>query len=171
MRMKSALYSIGLVAAAAAVSTNVAQAQASASVTASANVAAALTAASVHDLTFGTVIANYPRSIATTDATNAGIVKFTGGVNAEVAVTFPSLPTTLIYGANTLPVSFTGGYSATQTGTQTAISNMASGVTTRLDGTTGLLYIFVGGTASPGASQTAGAYSNSVTVQAAYTGN
>ncbi len=170
MRMKSAVFSIGLVAAAAAASTTVAQAQASASVTASANVAAALTAANVQNLAFGTVIANYPRSVATTDATNAGIVKFTGGVNAEVAVTFPSLPTTLIYGANTLPVSFTGGYSATQTGTQTSFTP-ASGVTTRLDATSGLLFIFVGGTVTPGASQAAGAYSGTVTVQAAYTGN
>lgn len=170
MRMKSALFAMGLVAAAAAVSANEAQAQASANVTASATVAAALTAANVQNLAFGTVISGFPRTIATTDAVNAGIVRFTGGASAEVAVSFTALPANLTSGANTLPISYASGYSATQTGSQTSFTP-ASGVTTRLDATSGLLFVFVGGTVTPGASQAAGAYTGTVTVQAAYTGN
>lgn len=170
MRMKSALYTCGLLAAVAAVETNVAQAQASSSITASATVAAALTAASIQNLAFGTVIASFPRTVAATDATNAGIVRFTGGASAEVAVSFTALPANLTSGANSLPISYTAGYALTQAGVQTGFAP-ASGATTRLDGTSGDLWVFVGGTVSPGAAQAAGTYSGTITVQAAYTGN
>lgn len=170
MRMKSALYTCGLLAAVAAVETNVAQAQASSSITASATVAAALTATAVQNLAFGTVIASFPRTVATSDATNSGIVRFTGGANAEVAVSFTALPANLTSGPDNLPISYTSAYALTQAGSQTNFTP-ASGVTTRLDGTTGNLFVFVGGTVSPGAAQVAGTYNGTITVQAAYTGN
>ena len=167
---KTMLSTCALVAAVAVAGANRAEAQASSNITASANVAAALTASTIQNLAFGTVIPSFPRTVATTDAANAGIVRFAGGANAEVNVTLPTLPANLSDGANNLPISYTSGYALTQAGAQTSFTP-ASGATTRLDGTTGFLFVFVGGTVSPGAGQVAGLYSGTITVQAAYTGN
>lgn len=167
MRIKSGLYTSGVVAVAMMMQAGVAQAQ-SANITASATVAAAVTASNVQNLSFGTVIPTFVRTIATTDAANAGIVKIAGGVNAEVSITLGNLVN--LSGPAVLTTSYAAGYSLTQTGSQTAFTP-ASGATTRLDATTGNLYIFLGGSVSPTAGQAAGSYSNTVSVTAAYTGN
>lgn len=164
------LLSLGLVAVVATATTQTAQAQASANLGASATVAAALSASVVQSLAFGTVIPNFTRTVLVTDPT-AGIVQFTGGLNAEVNVTFPTLPATLSDGVNTLPIgTYSAAHSLTQAGAQTGFAP-AGGATTRLDAGTGLLFVHVGATVSPAAAQVAGLYSGTIVVQAAYTGN
>lgn len=170
MQAKRILSATALVAAMAVLGAQNAQAQASSNITASAIVAAALQATTVQNLAFGTVIPGTPRTIATTDATNAGIVRFFGGVNAEVNVTLPTLPANLSDGTNNLPYTASAAYALTQAGAQTGFVP-ATGATTRLDGTTGFLYVFVAGQVSPAVGQVAGSYSGTITVQAAYTGN
>lgn len=170
MQAKRVLSAGALVAAVAVIGASTAEAQASSNITASAIVAAALQATTVQNLAFGTVIPGTPRTIATTDATNAGIVRFFGGVNAEVNVTLPTLPTDLTDGVNLLPYSPTSAYALTQAGAQTGFVPGA-GATTRLDAATGFLYVFVAGQVSPAVGQAAGSYSGTITVQAAYTGN
>jgi hypothetical protein len=167
---RTKLSSMALVAVVAAFGANSAQAQASSNITASATVAAALTASTIQNLAFGTVIPSFNRTVTTNDAANAGIVRFAGGANAEVNVTLPTLPANLSDGTNSLPISYTSAYAVTQAGAQTSFTP-ATGATTRLDATTGFLFVFVAGTVSPGAGQVAGAYTGTITVQAAYTGN
>lgn len=170
MRAKQLVSQVALVAAVAVIGASTLEAQASSNITASATVAAALQAATIQNLAFGTVIPGSPRTIATNDAANAGIVRFTGGVNAEVNVTLPTLPANLTDGTNNLPYTPAAAYSLTQAGAQTGFVP-ATGATTRLDAATGFLYVFVAGQVSPAVGQVAGLYSGTITVQAAYTGN
>jgi hypothetical protein len=164
------LSTCALVAAVAAVSANHAQAQASSNITASATVAAALSATTIQQLAFGTVIPGFNKTVLTNNATAAGIVRFTGAASAEVNVTLPTLPANLSDGTNNLPISYVSAHATSQAGAQTSFTP-ASGTTTLLDATTGFLFVFVGGTVTPGGAQVAGAYSGTITVQAAYTGN
>lgn len=168
MRMKSTLYAMGLVAAVAAVEANVAQAQ-SANITATANVASALTATAVQGLNFGTIIPTFTKTVLTTDAANAGVVKLAGGVGAGVNITLSGLAS-LTGPGTAIPVTYSAGTSATQTGTQASFTP-ASGTAGFLDATTGLLYVFVAGSVTPPSGQTAGTYTNTVTVSAVYNGN
>lgn len=148
-----------------------ARAQATASITASATVAGALTATGVRGLSFGTVIANFPRTVATTDATS-GHFRLDGGVNAEVDVTFSSLPATLSDGgANTLGITYSATHNTTDAGGSGTIFTPSSGLTTRLDAASGQLHIYIGGTVSPVVGQAPGLYQGTITLDASYTGN
>lgn len=164
--MKNILKAAAVLAVLAATAQQ-AQAQASSNVTATATVAAALTASTTQNLAFGTVIPGYNKTVT---AANGGIVLFTGGAGAEVTVSFTALPANLTSGANTLPISYTAGTTTTSGGALTSFTP-ASGTTTTLHATTGELYVHVGGTVSPAGAQAAGAYTGTITVQAAYTGN
>ncbi len=155
----------------AALSLAPAQAEAqSASISATATVAVALTVANLRDLGFGTVIPSFNRTIAETDGTS-GHFAIAGGANAEISVSFSSLPATLIGPGPAMAVSFTGTYAtADALGVGTGFAP-AGGFTTRLDAATGELHVYMGGTLIVPAAQTAGLYSGTVTLDAAYTGN
>jgi hypothetical protein len=148
-----------------------AQGAASGSIQATAVVAAGLAIAPLRNLDFGTVFPGLSSTVVETDATS-GHLRVLGAAGAEVQVTFPSLPGTLADGTgNDMVVSFTATYSPTdQNGTGTAFDT-GTGTTTTLDGTTGQLHVYVGGTVTAGDPQTAGNYSATVTLNAAYTGN
>jgi hypothetical protein len=159
---------------AGAMSTAQAQATpATASIPAQAVVQTALTATPVRSLDFGATFGGIARTVLPTDV-SSGEVTLGGSANAEVAVTFTSLPATLTgpgapialtYGANAAAFS-TGG---TRAGATTF--DPSAGQTTRLNNTTGLLSLFLGGTVSPAANQVAGTYTGTVNLSAAYTGN
>jgi len=163
-RMKLAAAVLGL-----ALMPAVANAQVSATINANATVATALTASWEADLAFGTVYPTFARTIAT-GATGAGRVLFNGAAGAEVAVTFPTLPATLTGTGAPIAISYTAAHALTAAGVQTTFAPGA-GTSTLLSGATGDLYVFLGGSITPAAGQTAGAYTTAVTVQAAYTGN
>ena len=170
MRMKSSLFAMGLVAAAAAASTNVAQAQAIATISASATVATALTAANVQNLAFGTVIPTFAKNVATTDATNAGIVRLNGANGAGVNISLSNLVALSDGLGHTLAITYSAGTATTQTGTQSSFAP-ATGTATFLDASTGQLFVFLGGSITAPSNQTSGAYNNTVTVTASYNGN
>jgi len=162
MKKILALASLALVLA------GTAQAQ-SATISATADVQVALTVAGTRALSFGAAFPNTTRTIATTNP-SAGYFTLNGANNAEVSITFPSLPTDLVNGAINLPVTFTSAWASTLAGSQTAIGNMAAATLQRLDASAGTLFVFVGGSVSP-TTQASGTYTGTVTLNAAYTGN
>lgn len=167
------VFKLGLAVAAAGVLLLVpsaSHAQATASITASATVAGALTATNLRDLSFGTVIPGFTRTVVPTDATS-GHFQIDGGVNAEVQVQFTSLPSELSDGTNLLSITYTSTYNSTDAGGSGTTFVPASGVTTRLDAATGQLHIYMGGSIVVPAGQPAGLYQETITLSASYTGN
>jgi hypothetical protein len=150
-----------------------AQAQ-SASITATAVVAGALTVSNQRNLDFGTVIPNFSRTVLPDDPTS-GHFQVEGGVNAEVALTFSSLPATLtgLVPGNTLAVaSYSGTYNTVDAGGAGTGFTPASGLTTRLGAAVpARLHIYMGGVINVPAGQAADTYTGTITLDAAYTGN
>lgn len=167
------VFRIGLAAVAAGALLHVpsaSRAQATASITASATVAGALTATNLRDLSFGTVIPGFTRTVTPSDATS-GHFQIDGGVSAEVQVQFTALPSDLTDGTNTLPITYTSTYNTTDAGGSGTTFTPAAGVTTRLDAATGQLHIYMGGSIVVPAGQVAGLYQETITLSASYTGN
>ena len=168
MKTTSKMALVLAVLTAAAVVPQTAHAQ-SASITATANVQVALTVAGTQALSFGAAFPNTTRTILTSDA-SAGYFTISGANNAEISMSFPGLPANLTNGAVNLPVTFSSAWATTLAGSKTAIADMAAVSPQRLDATAGTLFVFVGGSVSP-TTQGAGAYTGTVTLNAAYTGN
>ncbi|HEX9727172.1 MAG TPA: DUF4402 domain-containing protein [Gemmatimonadales bacterium] len=159
----------GTMLAALALAPAKAEAQ-SASISATATVATALNVNNVRDLGFGTVIPGFNRTILATDATS-GHFQIVGGANAEVAVSFSSLPGVLTGPGADLALSLTANHNVTDAAGVGTGFVPAGGVTTRLDTSTGELHVYMGGTLIVPAGQVAGLYSGTITLDAAYTGN
>ena len=85
-----------------------------ASINATANVLSAITVAGAQDLAFGNVTPGVNKTVAITDAA-AGRFTVTKAANQGISLSF-TLPTTLGFAANTLPIgSWTGGWNQTAT--------------------------------------------------------
>lgn len=123
-------------------------------------------------LTFGTMWSGQPAHVSRADPLRTGQIELRGMRETEVQVTF-TLPAALAGpGGAQLPLSFGSGDGGVGT---TAVITAATGFDPRLPRVArfsgnGRLYLFLGGTALPGAGQTAGAYTATVTVTVAYTG-
>ncbi len=169
--MKKLLNSSVVVVLLAAAGAQAAMAQ-SASINATATVQQALTIAAAGDLAFGAVFPGVTKAVAASDAAS-GAWTLTGAANAEVTLTF-TLPANLTdAGSNNLPITFgasAAGYNVVNSRAGLTLVNPSAVATTRLDAGTGNLYVFIGGSVSPVA-QPAGAYSGSITLATAYTGN
>jgi hypothetical protein len=125
----------------------------------------------LRNLDFGTVFPGLFSTVAETDATS-GHFRVLGATSAEVQLSFPALPGTLDDGfGNSMSVTFTATESASDALGVGNACDTATGCTTNLDGTTGELHVYVGGTVTAGDPQPAGNYSATVTLNAAYTGN
>lgn len=157
-----------------AMSTAQAQATpATASITATAVVETALSAANVQDLDFGATFGGIARTVLPTDVTS-GEVGLTGAPNAEVTVSFTTLPAVLTGPGVDIPLTYgatAAAYNVAGTRAGATAFDPSAGSTTRLNNATGLLSIYLGGTVSPAANQTAGTYTNTINLSAAYTGN
>jgi hypothetical protein len=169
--MKKIMAGMAMVLALAAVAEQ-AQAQ-SASIGARATVQQALTVTAGDSLLFGAAFPNTTRTVLPSDAAS-GSFNLAGAANAEVNLTF-TLPANLTSGANNLPVTYGASAAAHNTASARSGANFTTFDpsvvrTTRLDGTTGFLYVYIGGSVSPVA-QPSGNYTGSVTLAAAYTGN
>lgn len=125
------------------------------------------------DLNFGMVIRGVPVTVSRFDAANAGQFEVRGQRDAEVQIVL-TLPAHLAAGAGALlPIEFSsvdGGIATDRTvgGTQSFDPNLS--VTVVLP-TNGKAYVYLGGTVRPGPQQPIGAYSATITLTAAYTGN
>jgi hypothetical protein len=132
-----------------------------------------LSAAARQDLNFGMLIRGVPVTVSRFDAANAGHFEVRGRRQSEVQVIL-TLPANLTAGAGALlPVEFSavdGGIATDRTvgGTQSFDPNLS--VTVVLPNN-GKAYVYLGGTVRPGPQQPIGAYSATITLTAAYTGN
>jgi hypothetical protein len=145
-------------------------------INATATVLQPITVSAVNDLQFGNIYPGVDKAIAYTDASNAGMFSVAGDGGAQVSVSF-TLPTDLNGpSGSTLPIASWDGYHNTTNSATTGGSNFtpsATAITTNLSGATGSsgsLYIFLGATVSPTATQTQGSYTNTVQMTVAYTG-
>lgn len=148
------------------------KAHAQATINATATVQVALGVAGTRDLAFGATFPGTTRSILTSDAANSGLFTMTGANNAEVNFQFAAPPANLSDGTNNLPVTFNAAWSLVNTGAAQTVfaTSFTTQQTQRIDAGSGKLYVFVGGSVSP-TTQPSGAYTGSLTLNAAYTGN
>lgn len=145
-------------------------AQQSASILAQATVQTPLTVTGVSNLDFGNVFPGVNPTVLLTDA-GAGHFQVVGVLNAEVDVSFSSLPATLTSGGNSIAISYSGGWNPAANPAAATAFTPASGLTDRLDGATGEMHVYLGGTLTVPANQPAGLYQATITLDAAYTGN
>jgi len=165
---------VALAMVAALASTPSAAKAQSASITATAVVAGALTVTNVRNLDFGTVIPTFSRTVLPSDPTS-GHFRIDGGVNAEVDLTFSSLPALLngVIPGNTLAVaSYSGTYNTVDAGGAGTVFTPSAGLTTRLGASVpAQLHIYIGGVINVPGGQAADTYTGTITLDAAYTGN
>jgi hypothetical protein len=137
----------------------------SATIQATATVLSAITVTGTN-LAFGNVTPGVNKTIAITDA-GAGVFAVTKAAASSVALTF-TLPTVLNGpSASTMPIgTWTGGWN-TSNSAAGATAFTPSATATNV-GSTGNIWVFVGGTVSPAGAQTAGAYTANVSMQVAY---
>jgi hypothetical protein len=147
-------------------------AQASADVTASARVEASLTAATTHQLKFGTLAMGSNSTLASAGASQASLSGLTtaglGQVhvqhNSNVGVT-ASVPTVLTNSAtgNTLGFAASCGTAATSGGTATAVASCNTfSINAAAPGTTQSTYVLVGGTVTGSAAAGIGDFTGTV---------
>jgi hypothetical protein len=139
-------------------------------ITASATVQTPLNVVKVQDLAFGAVLPGVNKTVLPGDA-NAGQLQIAGEDAREVSVDFGTLPTSLASSSSTMPITFgsgSAGWGILPT-TLDGTFDPASGTSQFLVGSA--LYVFLGGTVQPPASQAAGIYSADVTVTVNYTGS
>jgi len=131
-----------------------------------------LSAFSRQTLDFGLLFSGTPSKVSRFDALRAGQFELRGAKGSEIRVDL-GLPATMAGpGGARLPLVFApgdGGYAQDGIiGTAAPFDPRAPLVTT-LSGN-GRLYLFLGGTATPAAAQSAGSYSGTIIVTIAYTG-
>jgi hypothetical protein len=148
-----------------------AAAQATASITAQADVQVALTATALGNLDFGAAFPGTTRNVLPTDAAS-GSFQIAGAAGAGVSIGF-TLPANLTNGGNNLPITFSATSAArntTNSRTGATAFDPSTTQTATLDGTTGNLFLFVGGSVSP-TTQPSGTYTGTITLTASYTGS
>ena len=155
----------------------------SASVTSTATIVTPITAQATAPLAFGTISKGSTASVAATNA-SAGAVTFGGDESDNITITVPAtatIATTSGAGSSMTVTINRAALRAHTTSTQasasaldassgsatTALSSDAGGNGTNNDGL-GQLYLWIGGSVTPTATQQRGAYSGSFTVSAAY---
>lgn len=145
---------------------------ASADVTASARVEANLTAATTHQLKFGTLAMGSNSTLASSGATQAslsglttaglGQVQVQHNSNVGVTASIPAVLTNAVTG-NTLGFAATCGTAATSGGTGVAVTNCASfGLNATTPGTVQSTYVLVGGTVTGSAAAGVGDFTGTV---------
>lgn len=158
---------VAIVVAALSLFSASAGAQNNASATVTATVQQPITVTKNNDLSFGNVFPGLDKSVA---VTAAGAAKFTvaGQASTPVNLTF-TLPAAIASGGNNLALaSWTGHFATTDvTSGGTTFTPSASATSATLSGS-GALFVYVGATAQPTASQAAGSYSGSMTMTVVY---
>jgi hypothetical protein len=162
-----------------------AQQNANAVIAGKANVAAQVAVAKVTDLDFKNVTPGVDKTINFVSVVTAGIATgfestgqwtITKGANTQVTLAFTTLPTTLAGpSAATLPIAYTAQLSKAATvahpistpieGNTVSVANSS---TTQPYYATDAFQLDLGGTVSPGAAQTSGAYTADITLTATY---
>ena len=121
------------------------------------------------DLDFGNDIV--PGVIKTVDkaAANSGKFSLAGQPNREMSITF-TLPSNLVSGENTMPITFTTTDAGYQTGESLVGFNPAA-VQNASFSATGTMDVYLGGKVTPAAGQVSGFYTAPVNISLQYTTN
>jgi hypothetical protein len=140
----------------------------SATIQATATVLSAITVAATSPVAFGNVTPGVNKTVAITDA-GAGLFSVTKAAATSVALTF-TLPATLAGpAASTMPIgTWTAGWNNTANNAAGATGFTPSAAATTVPSGGASLWVWVGGTVSPAAAQTAGAYTGNVSIQVVY---
>jgi hypothetical protein len=131
-----------------------------------------LSAVSRQMLDFGILFAGTPARISRFDALRAGQFELRGAKGSEVRIDLGLPPAMAGAGGAKLPLQFAagdGGYGRDGIIATAAPFDPRAPLVTTLSAN-GRLYLFLGGTATPAARQSAGTYSGTVIVTIAYTG-
>lgn len=121
-------------------------------------------------LDFGIVMSGFPQSVAPADS-GAALWVFRGAAGAAVTLKFAALPAFLSLGAQTLAVTFDPASAAWNTTDDPATAvafDPAVGTVATIGHRPNHLYVWLGGTAVPARSGTAGDYSATYTLDADY---
>jgi spore coat protein U-like protein len=139
----------------------------SANITATATVQTPINVVGAQGLNFSSVFPGINKAVAATDLVNAGRFDVTGQNSAPVNLSF-TLPTTLGFGANTMPIgTFTGIRALTSAQAGGVSFTPSAGASAALSGT-GLLYVWLGAQVLPATNQPAGVYTGTVTMTVVY---
>lgn len=140
------------------------------SITAKGTVLTPISVSSTRDLDFGTDILPGVDKSVNINAATSGKFSLTGQASKQINISL-TLPTNLLKGVVTMPITFsaTDAGTKTTTGTMTTF-NPASGTTASF-GTDGKLDVFIGGTVDPSHTQAAGAYTGTISISLYYTGS
>ena len=138
------------------------------SISATATVQSPITVTGAQNLAFGNVFPGVAKTVAYSDATNAGRFDVTGQGSAAVTYSF-TLPTNLTSSGNNLPIASWTGYlnTANSTAGGSAITPSATPAGATLSAG-GALYVFVGATVTPPSNLPAGSYTGTVTLTVSY---
>jgi hypothetical protein len=138
------------------------------SISATATVQSPITVTGAQNLSFGNVFPGVVKTVAYSDATNAGQFSVTGQASTPVTYSF-SLPANLTSAGNNLPIGSWSGYVNTTSSTSggSAITPSATPAGATLSGS-GALYFFVGATVTPANNLPAGSYTGTVTLTVSY---
>lgn len=124
-------------------------------------------------LTFGTLLPGVPTTILTNDPLNAGEFQIRGRRNSDILIQF-FLPAELAGpGTSVVPLIFgpaSAGFSPDRNINNQILFDPAAPQVFRITARNGQGGVFLGGTAAPGTSVQAGAYSAQLTIQVAYLG-
>lgn len=120
------------------------------------------------NLDLGELIQEITTTIATTDA-DAAQFDISGEAGKEVTLDLTLDAELTGTGAN-IPVTYSGEYNTSGTPDGSQTHDTSTQLTTNLDASTGVLYFWVGGEVTPAVDQVAGAYSASLQLDVAYTG-
>jgi len=138
------------------------------SISATATVQSPITVTGAQNLAFGNVFPGVAKTVAYSDATNAGRFDVTGQGSAPVTYSL-ALPTNLTSSGNNLPIGSWTGYLNTSNSTSggSAITPSATPASATLSAG-GALYVFVGATVTPPSNLPAGSYTGTVTLTVSY---
>ena len=145
-----------------------ARAQTSSSASVTADVQQPITVTKTSDLAFGTIFPGLAKTVAVTDG-GAAAFAIQGQAGGNVNLTF-SLPTSITSGGGaSLPITAWTARRAT-TSAPTAGTDFVPGASaaSAVLGGSGYLYVFLGATAQPSASQPAGSYNGTATMTVVY---
>ena len=132
-----------------------------------------LNATGTQQLNFGSVFPGVQQIVPWSDPANGGRFSLTGRNRSEIQLIF-TLPASLIApGGRTLPLQFgpnDGAWNQQNAAGTAQTFDPRSPLVVRLSNQ-GRMFIWLGGTARPSGTQTAGTYTGSITLTASYTGN
>ncbi len=143
--------------------------QETSNITAKATVLTRISVTSKRDLDFGENIVPGIQNIVDKTSASSGKFSISGQASKYISISF-LLPSQLINGQNSMPITFTSTDAGYQLPHGSVIAINPAGASTVKFDKEGTMDIFLGGKVTPSGSQATGLYSSAITVNLQYTG-